>query len=146
MKNNQARKKLIGWREWIGFPELGIDRIKAKIDTGARSSAIHAYRVRKLDDIDEPRVEFYLHPVQRQRSPELHCVARITDERSIKSSNGKLETRFVIITPMSLGEDIWPVELTLSDRDQMGFRVLTGRAAIRDRCIVDPGSSYLLGR
>lgn len=139
-------KTCIGWREWVGFPELGIDRIKAKIDTGARTSVIHAFRVRKLDDADEPRVEFYLHPLQRKRKPEFRCVAPISDERTIRSSNGELETRYVIITPMRLGEDTWPIELTLSDREQMGFRLLAGRAAIRDRCIVDPGSSFLLGR
>lgn len=146
MRKKRTEKTLIGWREWIGFPELGVGRIKAKIDTGARTSVIHAYRVRKLDDADEHRVEFYLHPVQRRREPELRCVARIFDERSVRSSNGERETRYVIITPMRLGDGIWPVELTLSDRDQMGFRVLAGRAAIRGRCIVDPGSSYRLGR
>ena len=137
---------MIGWREWIGFPELGIDRIKAKIDTGARTSVIHAHRVRKLDDIDEQRVEFFLHPVQKKRDPEYRCVARVLDERSVRSSNGESETRYVIITPLSLGNDVWPIELTLSNRDQMGFRLLVGRAAIRGRFNVDPGSSFLLGR
>jgi hypothetical protein len=146
MKTRKKEKALIGWREWIGFPELGIDRIKAKIDTGARSSVIHAFHVQKIDDADEPRVEFYLHPVQHRRQPELHCVTSIVDERVIRSSNGERETRYVIITPMRLGENIWPIELTLSNRDQMGFRLLVGRAAIRGRCVVDPGSSFLLGR
>jgi len=146
MKNKKAKRTHVGWREWIGLPEFGINRIKVKIDTGARTSAIHAFRVRKIDDEDEPRVEFYLHPVQRRRKPEIHCLARIVDERIVKSSNGKSETRFVIITPMRLGENVWPIELTLSDRDQMGFRGLVGRTAIRGRCLVDPGSSFLLGR
>ncbi|MBC8268287.1 MAG: ATP-dependent zinc protease [Rhodospirillaceae bacterium] len=146
MKRKKKQKTHIGWREWVGFPELGIDRIKAKIDTGARTSVIHAFRVRKLDDADEPRVEFYLHPVQRRLKPELYCTARIVDERIVKSSNGESETRYVIITPMRLGEETWPIELTLSDRDQMGFRVLAGRASIRGRCIVDPGSSFLMDR
>ena len=128
MKTRKKEKALIGWREWIGFPELGIDRIKAKIDTGARSSVIHAFHV------------------QHRRQPELHCVTSIVDERVIRSSNGERETRYVIITPMRLGENIWPIELTLSNRDQMGFRLLVGRAAIRGRCVVDPGSSFLLGR
>ncbi|MBC8158540.1 MAG: ATP-dependent zinc protease [Alphaproteobacteria bacterium] len=145
-KTRKTKKTQIGWREWIGFPELGIDRIKAKVDTGARTSAIHAFRVRKIDDEDEPRVEFFLHPVQHRRNPELRCVADIADERTITSSNGERETRYVIFTPMRLGEDIWQIELTLSDRDQMGFRVLAGRSAIRGRCIVDPGSSFLLDR
>ncbi len=142
----KQKKTQVGWREWIGFPELGVDRIKAKLDTGARTSVIHAFRIRKVDDEDEPRVEFYLHPVQRQRNPEYRCIAQIIDERTVKSSNGESETRYLIITPMRMGEHIWPVELTLSDRDQMGFRMLVGRSAIRGRCIVDPGSSFLLGR
>ncbi|MDH5747689.1 MAG: RimK/LysX family protein [Rhodospirillales bacterium] len=145
-KTKKTEKTQIGWQEWIGFPEFGIDRIKAKIDTGARTSVIHAFRVRKMEDEDEPRVEFYLHPVQHRRNPELRCIARIVDERIIRSSNGKSEKRYVIITPMRLGDKVWPIELTLSNRDQMGFRVLAGRAAIRKRCIVDPGSSFLLGR
>lgn len=146
MKRKKKEKTRIGWREWVGFPELGIDRIKAKIDTGARTSAVHAFRVRKLDDVDEPRVEFFLHPVQRKRHPEIRCVAPITDERIVTSSNGEHETRYVIITSMRLGDKIRSIELTLSDREQMGFRLLIGRAAIRDSCVVDPGSSFLLGR
>ena len=146
MKRKTSERKRIGWREWVGFPELGIDRIKTKIDTGARTSAIHAFRIRKIENLTEPRVEFYLHPVQNKRYPELHCTARIADERVVKSSNGESETRYVIVTPMRLGEETWPVELTLSNRDEMGFRVLTGRAAIRGRYIVDPGASFLLGK
>ena len=146
MKIGKKERTLIGWREWIGFPELGVDRIKAKIDTGARTSVIHAYNVQKIDDADEPRVEFYLHPVQDRRQPEIHCIASIIDERVITSSNGERETRYVIITPMRIGGDVWPIELTLSNRDQMGFRLLIGRAAIRRRCVVDPGASFLLGR
>ena len=142
----KKKKIRIGWREWVGLPGLGIDHIKAKIDTGARTSAIHAFRVRKLDDGDEPRIEFYLHPIQHRRKPELRCVARYIDERVIKSSNGETETRYVIITPMKLGDNLWPIELTLTNRDSMGFRVLIGRAAVRGRCFVDPGSSYLVDR
>jgi len=145
-RSKLTQKTRIGWREWVGFPELGVDRIKAKIDTGARTSAIHAFRVCKLDDEDEPRVEFYLHPRQHRRTPELRCVARIVDERQVKSSNGEMETRYAIITPLQLGNHVWPIELTLSNRDSMGFRVLVGRTAIRGLCLVDPGTSYLLGR
>ncbi len=146
MRKKKTGKQKIGWREWIGFPELGIDRIKAKIDTGARTSVIHAFRIKKIGDGDEAKVKFYLHPVQRKRKPELQCVAQIVDEREVRSSNGELEMRYVIVTPMRMGEDIWPVELTLSNRDQMGFRVLVGRSAIRGRYMVDPGTSFVLGR
>ncbi len=146
MKMEKFKKSRIGWREWVGFPDFGIDRIKAKIDTGARTSVIHAFRIRKISGATGPQVEFYLHPVQHRRNPELRCVADLVDERVIKSSNGETETRCVIRTAMRLGGDIWPIELTLSNRDQMGFRLLVGRSAIRKRCIVDPGSSYLFGR
>jgi len=146
MKTKKKKKIQVGWREWVGFPKLGVDRIKAKLDTGARTSSIHAFRIRKMDDTDEPRIEFYLHPVQHKRHPEYRCTAQVVDERTVKSSNGESETRYVIITPMRMGTHIWPVELTLSNRDQMGFRMLVGRSAIRGRCIVDPGSSFLLGR
>ena len=146
MKIKKIQKQRIGWREWIGLPELGIDRIKAKIDTGARTSAIHAFRIRKIDGDDESQIEFFVHPVQRRRNPELRCVAHVVDERTVTSSNGRSETRYVIITPIRLGDAVWPIELTLSNRDQLGFRVLAGRAAIRDKFIVDPGASYLFGR
>ncbi len=146
MKNRKPEKTCIGWREWIGFPELGVDRMKAKIDTGAKTSAIHAFRIKKTGDAEDPRVEFYLHPVQRRKNPEVRCSARLVDERPIKSSNGALEIRYVIVTPMQLGSSIWNVELTLTDRDQMGFRALVGRAAIRKRYIVDPSASFLMGQ
>ncbi|MDA0230303.1 MAG: RimK/LysX family protein [Proteobacteria bacterium] len=143
MKKKKSENSRIGWREWVSFPDFGIDRIKAKIDTGARTSAIHAFRVRKIFGGAGQQVEFYLHPIQHRRRPELRCVANLVGERAIRSSNGEAETRYVIRTPMRLGDDIWPIELTLSNRDQMGFRLLIGRSAIRKRYIVDPGSSYL---
>lgn len=146
MKKPPPNKLRIGWREWIGFPALGIDRMKAKIDTGARTSVVHAFRLRKIERDNEAWVEFYIHPVQHKRNPEMFCTARVADERIVKSSNGETETRYVIVTPMRLGDETWPIEVTLSDRDQMGFRALVGRSAIRRRFIVDPGSSYLLGR
>lgn len=146
MKKPKRVKLPIGWREWVGFPEFGDERIKAKIDTGARTSSIHAFRIRKIASASGPQVEFYLHPVQHRRHPEVRCIADLVDERVVKSSNGEGEMRYVIETPIRLGTDIWPVEFTLSNRDQMGFRLLIGRAAIRNKFIVDPGSSYKFGR
>lgn len=132
----------IGWREWISLPSLLEQPVKAKIDTGARTSAIHAFKIRtfSLDGVD--RVEFRLHPLQRLRTPVVRCEADIHDERIITSSNGQRDRRIVILVDVVLGEIRWPIELTLADRDQMGFRMLLGREALRGRFLVDPGRSY----
>lgn len=133
----------IGWREWITLPTLLEQPIKAKIDTGARTSAIHAFNIRKFVADGVPRVEFLLHPLQRLRAPQIRCDADIHDERVITSSNGHRALRIVILVEVALGETCWPIELTLADRDQMGFRMLLGREALRRRFLVDPGRSYL---
>ncbi len=133
----------IGWREWISLPTLLEQPVKAKIDTGARTSAIHAFNIRKFDAGGVPRVEFLLHPLQRLRAPQVRCEADIHDERVVTSSNGHRALRIVILVEVALGETRWPIELTLADRDQMGFRMLLGREALRSRFLVDPGRSYL---
>ncbi len=139
----KARQKpLIGWREWAALPDLGIDRIKVKVDTGARTSALHAFRVKEHARGDGRLARFYVHPLQRRRRPEILCEAPIVDERYVMSSNGERERRLVVETRLRIGEHEWPIELTLTSRDQMGFRMLLGRQAIRRRLIVDPGSSY----
>ncbi|MGE0408931.1 MAG: ATP-dependent zinc protease [Amphiplicatus sp.] len=137
---------MIGWREWAAFPELGDFRIKAKIDTGAKTSALHAFRIRatRRDGLDF--AEFYVHPVQKRRQPELFCAAPIIDKRGIRSSNGVLEQRFIIRTTLRLGERAWPIEVSLTNRDAMGFRLLLGRDAFRKRYVIDPRASFLLGR
>ena len=138
--------QVIGWREWISLPSLNIDRIKAKIDTGARTSALHAYDVRKFIDRGSPHVSFVLHPAQRSLSPAIDCTAEIRDERLVRSSSGHEEHRFVIEVEAGLGNVLWPIELTLTDRDQMGFRMLLGREAIRRQFLIDPHRSFLIGR
>ena len=137
---------VIGWREWITFPELFGSEIKAKIDTGARTSAIHAENIRTFTDQGTPHVSFLVYPVQRQKEPAVECVSEIVDEREVTSSTGQKETRHVIKTLVSHGSVIWPIELTLANRDLLGFRVLLGREAIRGRFLVDPISSFLAGR
>lgn len=136
---------LIGWREWAAFPELGVEKINAKIDTGAKSSAIHAYRIKKVERRGKAYAEFFLHPVQRHKRPEIYCRAPIVDQRLIRSSNGHEEERLVIETKLRLGEKLWKIDLTLTNRDSMGFRLLIGRDALRRKFIIDPGASYLLG-
>lgn len=133
---------MIGWREWVALPDLMGVPIKAKIDSGARTSAIHSFHTRRFSDGGAPHVEFLLHPLQRQAKPECACAAPIVDERWVKSSNGEKERRLVIETMARLGPVEWPIELTLTNRDLMGFRMLLGRQAIRRRFLIDPGRSY----
>lgn len=144
MRRSKKTSKIVGWREWVALPDLGVDRIKAKIDTGARTSALHAFRIKRFKKDGQKYVSFYVHPIQRRRRPEVYCEAPLVDERVVTSSNGARQKRCVIETRMKLGSRTWPVEITLSDRDEMTFRMLIGRQALRRRLTVDPGSSYLI--
>jgi len=142
--NKRALRPLIGWREWAHFPDLTEHAINAKIDTGAKSSAIHAFHISEIDVSGAPYVEFFLHPLQRRKSPQVHCRAPLADKRIIRSSNGQEEERYVIKTRLQLGQRSWKIDLTLTNRDAMGFRLLIGRDALRRKFLVDPGASYLL--
>ncbi len=138
-------KLIIGWREWAALPDLGVDHIKAKIDTGAKTSAIHAYRVKKIIKDGAPWASFRLHPVQKHKKPEIQCEAPIVDERRVRSSSGHEEVRYVVKTMLRLGPLARQVEMTLTNRDEMGFRMLVGRQALKKFYIVDSGLSYGLG-
>ena len=140
------KKDVIGWREWAKIPELGIEHIKAKIDTGARTSALHAMHLQTFKHHGEAFVRFRVHPAQKHRRPELLCEAKLKDVRSVKNSGGQTEERYVIETTITIGEHDFTAEITLTNRAPMGFRMLLGRTALRRRFLVNPGTSYLLSR
>jgi hypothetical protein len=116
--------------------------IKAKIDTGARTSALHAFRVREFEQNGVPFVEFFVHPVQRRRKPEIRCEAPLLETRQVTSSSGHKELRYVIETVAEIGNEKRKIELTLTERNDLGFRMLIGREALKGAFVVDPGRSY----
>jgi len=137
---------VIGWREWVGLPDLGVKTIKAKVDTGARSSSLHAFDLEPFQRHDEPWVRFGIHPIQRNSKTVVQAEAKVLEYRSVRSSSGKAARRPVIVTHAELLGFRWPVELTLANRDEMGFRMLLGREAFRRRFLVDAGNSYYGGK
>lgn len=144
-RKQQAPLPVIGWREWVSLPNLGVQFVKAKIDTGARTSAIHAYDIKPFEKEGQPWIHFVLHPMQRETRTTVATQAPVLDRRRIKSSSGHTTWRYTVETELRVGEHSWPIELTLASRDEMGFRMLIGRAALRHRVVVDPAKSYCLG-
>lgn len=136
-------KPIIGWREWVILPKLHIEKIKAKVDTGARTSSLHAFDLKYSVRAGEEYVSFKIHPIQKNSDLTVQCKAKVFDYRKIRSSNGQAEIRPVILVDLVLGKELWQIELTLTNRDEMGFRMLLGRNAIRKKFIIDPGKSYL---
>lgn len=132
----------IGWREWVALPDLGVDAIKVKVDTGAATSAMHVMNLRVVTVDGLQVARFNVHPRQRKRLPSIAAEAPIVDMRLVRSSSGDEELRPVIRTRIELHGKRWPIEITLTRRDQMTFRMLLGRKAVRRRFVVDPGRSY----
>ncbi|MFQ4135624.1 ATP-dependent zinc protease [Nodosilinea sp. PGN35] len=143
MSSGAATAAIIGWREWVALPTLGVAAVKAKIDTGARSSTLHAFSVERFEQAGRAMVRFQAHPIQRNDDYTVTAEAALLEERMVRNSGGQAEMRPVIETLVQLGSAVWAIELTLTNRDEMGFRMLLGRQAVRRRYLVDPGRSFL---
>jgi ribosomal protein S6--L-glutamate ligase len=139
IKKTLGNKLLIGRNEWCQLPNLDIPAIKAKIDTGAKTSAIHAFNIKPVMREGQKYVCFDIHPIQGNDMVLINCHAPIVDERYIMSSNGHREHRYVILTALNIGSQCWNIELTLSNRDPLRFRMLLGREALNHRILIDPG-------
>jgi hypothetical protein len=136
----------IGWREWISLPDLDLPKIKAKIDTGARTSCLHAFSVVPFEKEGKEWVRFGIHPHQDDIETEVFSEAAVIDKRIVSDSGGHKEERYVIATNIMLADQRWLIEITLTNRDTMLFRMLLGRTAMENRLVVNPGESFLLGK
>ncbi len=136
----------LGWREWVALPDWDVAHLKAKIDTGARTSSLHAFGLEWFDRGETPWVRFEVHPWQRSTNDSVVAEAAVVATRDVKSSSGEIEHRPVVHTSLVLAGRTVTAEITLTRRDEMGFRMLVGREALRRRFVVDPSVSYLGGR
>ncbi|GJM14317.1 MAG: ribosomal protein S6 modification protein [Pseudohongiella sp.] len=137
--------KALGWREWVQLPDLVDVPIKAKVDTGAKTSSLHAFFIEPYTKDGKPWVKFLLHPNQNDNDLEVECHAAVSDRRQVSDSGGHKEERYVIESTIVLGKEVLIAELTLTDRDSMSFRMLLGRNLLRGAYTVDSGSSFLMG-
>lgn len=143
---SQEPLPVIGWREHLALPELGISELKAKIDTGARSSALHVFDLEAFQEDGRMMVRFKVHPYQGSSDRTVLAQAELIDQREVRNSGGYVQLRPVIQTLVELGQFVFPIELTLTNRDKMGFPMLLGRQAVRRRFLVDAGQSFLQSR
>lgn len=150
MKNEQKQipetknQLLVGWREWVALPDLGIAALKAKVDTGARTSCLHTFEIEEYEKEGEKWVKFLIHPVQDNDIIEKECHAKVIDMRMVRDSGGHETVRYVIETTLVIGSKSWKIEMTLTARDNMRFRMLLGRTAMDGNLVVDPSASYLV--
>ena len=142
---SEGAHAIVGWREWVGLPDLGIARLRAKVDTGARTSALHAIRLKPFERDGKTWVAFHVEGERRSKGKPQH-EAQVVDQRMVKSSNGTMEMRYVISTALMLAGRRWPIEITLTDRSDMELPMLVGRSAMEGRLLVDPERSYLWHR
>jgi len=133
---------VLGWEEWLALPELGLPAIKAKIDTGARTSAIAVSAVEEIGTPERPKVRFVVRPIPGRDDVEVTCIADVIDRREVTSSNGETELRYVVRTLARVGEREWPIDITLASRNTMAYRMLLGRQAVKDDMFVDPATSF----
>lgn len=140
------KQSTIGWREWVQLPDLGVAEIKAKVDTGADNSSLHAFNIERFDEDGTEMVSFEIHPRQRKKRPSIECVAEVVGERKVKNPGGRSEVRPIIKTKMVLAGEEIEANINLTTRDEMTFRMLLGRRTVRKKFLVDPGRSYLGGR
>ena len=134
----------VGWREWVYLPDLHLDKIKAKVDTGARTSCLHAFKIEPYTEDGIEKVHFYMHPIQDNTDVVTECDAVVLDKRNVTDSGGHMEERYVISTRILMGPIDSDIEMTLTDRDTMKFRMLLGRTAMKDKVVVNPAKSFLL--
>lgn len=140
-----TKKIIIGKEEWCGLEELGLPAIKARIDSGAKTSSLHAFNIHQFEENGKSYVHFDIHPIENNRKIFQSCRGLLVDKRDVKSSSGNIERRHVIRTPITLGCETWDIEVTLTNRDSMGYRMLIGREAMTNRVLIDPDSSFCLG-
>ncbi len=146
MSSDVTQRRILGWREWVSLPCLGIASIKAKLDTGAKTSALHAWdlSLRKVDG--QQWISFRVHSMQQDEAASVVCEAPLSDQRWVTNSSGASERRYIISTNLQIGTNCWPIELSLTNRDSMEFPMIIGREAMRDRLIIDPRASFRAGR
>lgn len=141
----QDKELVLGWEEWIGLPKLGLPAVKAKVDTGAKTSSIHAFMIEPYGRRDRPRVRFGVHPVPERPDITVFCSAELVGQRVVTSSNGESEMRYIISTPVTVGDQTWDIEISLTNRESMQYRMLFGRTALKENIILDPNQSFVLG-
>lgn len=136
----------LGWKEWVALPDLGIPAIKAKVDTGAKTSALHTFQLEVVEEDGRQQVVFGIHPLQHRTDLQIICRADLIDRRVVRDSGGHREERLVIETRLVVGDYSKNIEITLTNREDMLFRMLLGRSALEPRHAVRPRRSYLTGR